>query len=80
MIIKKKNRKMFIVSDLVSLKQETPEASTTCVIDLVSDRDSTIILIDRSVMEPACLFDTCLLVPFHSMTKNLCYYRNFSVI
>ena len=45
----------------------------------VSVRGITQILIGRFSMKVACLFDVYLLVSFHSMTKNLHYFKNVSV-
>ena len=48
-----------------SLNQETREAS--CIMDFVSYRGITLILIDRSVIQLVFVYDVYLGVPFHSI-------------
>ena len=47
-----------------------------CVMEFVKHQGITLTLIGRSAIQRVCLFDVCLLVPFHLMTKNLLYLRN----
>ena len=49
-----------------SLNQETLEASN-CIMDFVSRRGITLILIGRSVIQLICVYDVYLGVPFHSI-------------
>ena len=49
-----------------SLNQETLEASI-CIMDIVSLREMTLILIDRSAIQLICVYDVYLSVPFHLM-------------
>ena len=50
-----------------------------CVINFVSRRGMTFILIGRSVIQQFCFFDVNLCIPIHSMTYKLCYLSNVSV-
>ena len=50
-----------------------------CVMDFVSHRGISLVLIGKSVIHLACLLNVYLLVPYLSMTKTLLYLRNVSM-
>ena len=62
---------------LLNIKKH--EKHLICVMFLVMHRGITLILFSRSAIQPVCLFDVYLFVPFHLMAYNLLYLRNVSV-
>ena len=59
-----------------SLNQETREASTLYIMEFVSHRGITLLLMGGSAIQLICVYDVYLGVPFHSIAKNLLYIRN----
>ena len=55
------------------LKIKTHKKYQICVMGLVSHPGVTLILFGRSVIQPVCLFDVYLFVPFHLMAPLLKY-------
>ena len=49
------------------LKFKKHEKYQICVMDLISHPGITLILFGRSAIQPVCLFDIYLFVPFHLM-------------
>ena len=58
---------MLSVKDSLLLKIKIHEKYQICVMDLVSHRGITLLLFGRSMIQPVCLFDVYLFVPFHLM-------------
>ena len=58
---------MLSVKDSLLLEIKEHENYQICVMDLVSLRGITLILFGRSAIQPVCLFDVYLFVPFHLM-------------
>ena len=58
---------MLSVKDSLLLEIKKHEKYQIYVIDFVSHRGITLILFGRSTIQPICLFDVYLFVPFHSM-------------
>ena len=70
---------MLSVKDSLLLKIKKHEKYQICIMDVVSNRGITLILFGRSAIQPVCLFDVYLFVPFHLMAKILLFLRNVSV-
>ena len=58
---------MLSVKDSLLLKIKKQEKYQICVMDLISHREITFILFGRSAIQPVCLFEVHLFVPFHLM-------------
>ena len=56
--------KILSVKDSLFLKIKKHKKFQICVIDFVGHREITLILFDRSAIQPVCLFDVYLFVPF----------------
>ena len=66
---------MLQVKDTIFLKIKKHEMYQLCEMDLVSHRGLTLILFGRSVIQPVCLFDVYLFVPFHLMAKKFSFLK-----
>ena len=59
--------KMLSVKYYLLLKIKKHEKYQICIMDLVSNREITLILFGNSAIQPVCLFDVYLFIPFHLM-------------
>ena len=58
---------MLSVKDSLLLEIKNYKNYQICVMDLLSHGEITLILFGRSAIQPVCLFDVYLFVPFHLM-------------
>ena len=64
---------MLSVNDSILLKIKKQEKYQICVMDLISHLEITLIMFGRSAIQPVCLFDVYLPVPFHLMAFETCF-------
>ena len=66
---------------MLSVKNSLPkyEKHQNYFMDLVKHPEVSLILFGKSAIQPVCLFDVNICVPFHLFAKNLLYLRNVSV-